>query len=187
MKEGKAVHEQQLVISIRQGDQAALHQVYKTHWPMVLRMVQMNSGNEADAKDIYQETVLVLYDNICDENFELLSKLKTYVYAIGRRLWLKHLRDTKSVDEQRLQSEWHEDVEHQLDQHDKKNSQQQVVNESMNGLGEPCKTILTDFFYGGYTMDEIAEKMGYTNAANAKNQKYKCLQRLKKMVKAKLL
>jgi hypothetical protein len=29
-------------------------------------------------------------------------------------------------------------------------------------------------------MDEIAEKFGYTNADNAKTQKYKCLQRLKK-------
>jgi hypothetical protein len=29
-------------------------------------------------------------------------------------------------------------------------------------------------------MDEIAEKFGYTNSDNAKNQKYKCLQRLKK-------
>jgi hypothetical protein len=29
-------------------------------------------------------------------------------------------------------------------------------------------------------MEEIAEKFGYTNADNAKTQKYKCLQRLKK-------
>ena len=52
----------------------------------------------------------------------------------------------------------------------------------MNDLGEPCKTIITDFFYGGLTMEEIAEKMGYTNAANAKNQKYKCFKRFKKLV-----
>jgi hypothetical protein len=29
-------------------------------------------------------------------------------------------------------------------------------------------------------MDDITEKFGYTNADNAKNQKYKCLKRLKK-------
>ena len=31
------------------------------------------------------------------------------------------------------------------------------------------------------TLEEITEKFGYTNADNAKNQKYKCLKRLKKM------
>jgi hypothetical protein len=30
-------------------------------------------------------------------------------------------------------------------------------------------------------METIREKFGYTNADNAKNQKYKCLQRLKKL------
>jgi hypothetical protein len=31
------------------------------------------------------------------------------------------------------------------------------------------------------SMEEITEKFGYTNADNAKNQKYKCLKRLKKV------
>ena len=52
---------------------------------------------------------------------------------------------------------------------------------SMNGLGEPCRTILEDYYVNKLSMMEICEKFGYTNADNAKNQKYKCLMRLKKM------
>jgi hypothetical protein len=48
-------------------------------------------------------------------------------------------------------------------------------------LGEPCRTLLEDFYMGNLTMEQISEKFGYTNADNAKNQKYKCLQRLKKI------
>ncbi len=51
----------------------------------------------------------------------------------------------------------------------------------MADLGEPCRTILEDFFIRGYSMQQITDKMGYTNADNAKNQKYKCLLRLKKI------
>ena len=52
---------------------------------------------------------------------------------------------------------------------------------SLACLGEPCRTIITDFYIADLGMEEIAAKFGYTNADNAKNQKYKCLQRLKKL------
>ena len=48
-------------------------------------------------------------------------------------------------------------------------------------LGEPCKTIMEDFYIHNRSMQEICERFGYTNADNAKTQKYKCLQRLKKL------
>jgi len=48
-------------------------------------------------------------------------------------------------------------------------------------LGEPCKTIIEDYYINNMSMQEICERFGYTNADNAKTQKYKCLQRLKKL------
>jgi hypothetical protein len=48
-------------------------------------------------------------------------------------------------------------------------------------LGEPCKTIIEEFYLNSRSMQEICEQFGYTNADNAKTQKYKCLQRLKKL------
>ena len=55
------------------------------------------------------------------------------------------------------------------------------MHESLGQLGEPCRTILEDFFIRDFSMQQITEKMGYTNTDNAKNQKYKCLIRLKKL------
>ncbi len=52
---------------------------------------------------------------------------------------------------------------------------------AMEGLGEPCKSIIQDFYIHELSMEDIAEKFGYTSADNAKNQKYKCLKRLKKI------
>lgn len=53
--------------------------------------------------------------------------------------------------------------------------------EALVMLGEPCKTLLEDFYLQDLSMQAITEKFGYTNADNAKNQKYKCLLRLKKL------
>ena len=62
------------------------------------------------------------------------------------------------------------------------NTSKRRMNFALSNLGEPCKTILVQYYYMKQTMQEIAAMFHYTNAENAKNQKYKCLQRLKKLV-----
>jgi DNA-directed RNA polymerase specialized sigma24 family protein len=52
---------------------------------------------------------------------------------------------------------------------------------ALGELGEPCKTLIEDFYIKQLSMSQISEKFGYTNADNAKTQKYKCLMRLKKL------
>ena len=37
-------------------------------------------------------------------------------------------------------------------------------------------------YYQKWSMKDIAEKFGFKNADTTKNQKYKCMQRLKKLV-----
>jgi len=56
-----------------------------------------------------------------------------------------------------------------------------MMEKAMNGLGEPCKSLLEAFYMQKRSMQEIASGFGYTNSENAKNQKYKCLMRLKKL------
>jgi DNA-directed RNA polymerase specialized sigma24 family protein len=56
-----------------------------------------------------------------------------------------------------------------------------IMERALNSLGEPCKSLLESFYIEKKSMDEIASLFGYTNADNAKNQKYKCLMRLKKL------
>jgi hypothetical protein len=48
-------------------------------------------------------------------------------------------------------------------------------------MGEPCKGILNAFYLENKSMTEIATHFGYTNAENAKTQKYKCLNRIRKL------
>jgi hypothetical protein len=55
------------------------------------------------------------------------------------------------------------------------------MEKAINNLGEPCKSLLEAFYMQKKNMQEIAASFGYTNPDNAKNQKYKCLMRLKKL------
>ena len=55
------------------------------------------------------------------------------------------------------------------------------MDRALNSLGEPCKSLLQGYYLKKMDMNALAAEFGYTNADNAKNQKYKCLMRLKKL------
>jgi hypothetical protein len=72
-------------------------------------------------------------------------------------------------------------VEEDMEVHDQRNSDFLMMEKALASIGEPCKSLLEAFYLQKRNMSEIAGNFGYTNADNAKNQKYKCLMRLKKL------
>jgi DNA-directed RNA polymerase specialized sigma subunit len=72
-------------------------------------------------------------------------------------------------------------VDDDLEQYEKQSADFEMMNKAIGSLGEPCKSLLEAYYLQKRNMQEIAESFGYTNADNAKNQKYKCLMRLKKI------
>ncbi|HLT74269.1 MAG TPA: sigma-70 family RNA polymerase sigma factor [Ohtaekwangia sp.] len=166
---------------IRKKNEVALRELYKTHYPMVYNLICTNSGTEQEAKDIYQEAVLAFYERARQPDFVLTCKIKTYLYAVSRRLWLKRLWEKKRFDVSIVDSDGFPGIEEEMTDFEEREKTFEIMNKSLDMLGEPCRSILEDFYLRDMNMEEIREKFGYTNADNAKNQKYKCLQRLKKI------
>lgn len=161
-----------------------LRVLYKKHYPPILKFILNNNGSEDDARDIYQESILVLYNNAQKENFILIASLSTYINAIARRMWLKHLNKNGKLVRIESEDDFTNDFSgsnEQVKTHEEKELQFSKMNSALAELGEPCKTLIEDFYVRQMSMDDIADKFGYTNSDNAKTQKYKCLQRLKKL------
>jgi RNA polymerase sigma factor (sigma-70 family) len=172
----------QFIQGLRTGNSEVLSALYKKYYTIVLKLVVSNSGSSDEAADIYQETVIVLYENVQKPAFELNCQLQTYIYSVAKRLWLKQLKKNGQTFLMREDgAETLADVSEDVEVHLKKENEFEKIEESLSALGEPCGTLIKDFYVNRLSMDDIAEKFGYTNADNAKNQKYKCLQRLKKL------
>ncbi|PIQ21659.1 MAG: RNA polymerase subunit sigma-70 [Cytophagales bacterium CG18_big_fil_WC_8_21_14_2_50_42_9] len=170
-----------LLAGIRNEEESALAYLYKHHYPMILHFVQNNNGTEDEAKDIYQEAVIVFYEKIRDQSLELNCQIKTYLYSICRRLWLKRLALKNRFAGMVTDSDSFIPVEEELAEIEEKEAKFKKMGEALVLLGEPCKTLIEDFYIQDLSMQSITEKFGYTNADNTKNQKYKCLMRLKKL------
>ena len=173
--------EQELIKGLALDDKTAIETIYKDNYGLIQNMVINNSGSEDDAKDIFQEALIVLYEKSKSGVFELNCQVRTYIYAVSKRLWLKRLQNRSRYDIIENGAEEAVTVEDDIVQHEKRNSQFGMMEHALAMIGEPCKSLLEAYYIGKQNMQEIAVAFGYTNADNAKNQKYKCLMRLRKL------
>lgn len=174
--------EEDVITGIKNDDQSTLSELYRAHYPLILNFIVNNKGDEQDAKDIYQEAFMVLIHNIKNEVFKAESKVRTYLYSICRRQWLKELHNRNRY---MIGYQDHEDyVEIDIqegDEIDEFRERYVRMENCLREIGEPCRSVIKMFYIQKRSMQDIAEEMGYTNASNAKTQKYKCLKRLKKV------
>lgn len=173
--------EQHLLEGLALNDRKAIETIYKQHYNMVQALILNNSGYPDDARDIFQEAMIVLYEKVKSGSFELNCQLKTYLYSVCRRLWLKRLGQLQRSFSEVENLQDTVPVEDELERHEQRHRDFQIMEHSLNSLGEPCRSLLKAYYLEMKSMVEIAGDFGYTNADNAKNQKYKCLMRLRKI------
>jgi RNA polymerase sigma factor (sigma-70 family) len=171
----------EMISRIRARDPKTLALVYKETFPMVLKHVVSNNGSKQDAQDVFQDAFYLLIQKANDPEFELTSLVSTYLVGVSKNLWLKKLTRT-NIDPALYTTELLLNEAEIEPAQEEQLARAKHMTESLNALGEPCKTLLVQYYYFRQTMKEIAVMLHYTNPENAKNQKYKCLQRLKKMV-----
>jgi RNA polymerase sigma factor (sigma-70 family) len=173
--------EQSLLRGLAENDTESIEIIYKNNFKIIQSFIINNNGTYDEAKDIFQEAMIALYEKAKSESFVLTCKINTYVYSICRRLWLKRLQQLGKYSNQLDSIEETVAVEEDFEKHIKKNAEYNIMDKALNSLGEPCKSLLEGYYFKQLGMQELAKEFGYTNADNAKNQKYKCLIRLKKL------
>ena len=170
------MNDQEIIEQIKRGDESAIDFLYKKNYRMMVKLILKNSGTEDEAKDIYQDALVVLWQKARNPEFVLSSKISTYLYSVCLNLWRKEL-ERKSRHTSSEGMDYGESMP--LDEKERSSIVQKCIGE----LGEACKQILIYYYYDRLSMAEIAEKMGFANADTAKTKKYKCKQELDKKIK----
>ena len=174
-------NEVDLLNKIRSGNSESFKFLYKKMYPVIANYIRLNGGSEEEARDVFQDAVVVLYRKLQIDTFELTCKLQTFLYSVSRNLWLNEIRSKSLFSaENEIKDDRAEIIETETNDNNIRNRIVQL-NNSIEKLGEPCAGLLKMFYIQNLSMNEIADLMNYTNADNAKNQKYKCLMRLKKI------
>ena len=170
-----------LLQGLANEDKNSIERIYREHFKMVQNLVVNNNGSTDDAADLFQESMIVLFEKVKTGGFELHCQLKTFIYAVSRRLWLKKLNQQQRYSSGAENMEDVPSVEEDMEMHESRQKEFSLMEAAMNKIGEPCKSLLEAYYLQKKQMQAIAADFGYTNADNAKTQKYKCLVRLKKL------
>lgn len=168
------------------NDRQYLGQVYLDHKDYCLRfMRRMTSDSDVlnALEDVYQDAIIALYENALKEGFSLNCSLQTYLNSVCRNQLLSRFRTRISPMgnmEDFLPEIDDELIEIKIKDEERFNAIEKAI-EVFKVNSVKCYEILRRFFYHRQRMEQIAQELGYTNAANAKNQKAKCQKRLKQI------
>jgi len=174
-------NEKALLQGLARSDKKAVEAIYKENYNMIQSLILNNNGSADDAKDIFQEAMIVLYERARSGSFELNCQIRTYIYSVCRRLWLKRLQQLNRYSSEVSDVIETVPVDDEIEDHERRNTEFEMMDKAIDSLGQPCRSLLEAYYLQKKSMQEIAVSFGYTNADNAKTQKYKCLMRLKKI------
>src|SRR6201994_3638174 len=127
-------NEQKLLEGLACNDRKAIEAIYKQHFNMVQSLILSNNGYPDDARDIFQEAMIVLYEKARSGSCELNSQLKTYLYSVCRRLWLKRLGQLQRLSPEVESLEETVPVEEELERQEQRNKDFMVMEQSLNNL-----------------------------------------------------
>lgn len=180
--------EAELLVQIQAGGierERALNYLFEKHVNFVHRGTNRYNLTEVEAKEVFLDSLLSLVSAIEKKQYKGDSKISTYLYRIYENRAKNKIRDRIRYENK---FSWIEEVPIMPDK--ARSMLQEMVNvEEMNWvekmldqMGSKCKEILIMQEFQGYSLDEIAEKLGYKSSRAVSTTKYRCLDKLKKIL-----
>lgn len=160
-----------------------MHDLYQSCFPAVLSYVTKNRGNREQAEDTYHDAFVAVWRNMQLGRFspDCEGAFKAYLTRIAKNKWIDFLRSkgfriTGGLDEQMSSADKAGTAtDDETDQYLTK-----VVG-AFGKLSAHCRELLAMYYYQDYSMKKIAEKHEWTEAT-ARNNKYRCLQKLRALI-----
>ncbi|WP_162623288.1 RNA polymerase sigma factor [Confluentibacter sediminis] len=161
--------------------------LYTSNYNKIELLVLRNSGTKEDAKDIYQDAFIAVWNNIKNNTFIPVNEraVQGYLYTIAKNKWMDILKSSRFKKTQYGfsnpslvdKSDYVEDVT------DKNLENEKLVStmEAFKILGQPCKELLTIFYFEKKSLRDIAIQL-QIDEASARNKKYRCMEKLRNMV-----
>lgn len=171
--------EENIIQKIKKGERVDFTPLYR-YFSLVENYILKNSGSKDDAKDIYQNTLVAFYKNAGKSDFELTVQLKTYLFSIAKNLWLKEIRNRSKIKTK--DTENFDQIDDTVGDFEQKEVLLTKMHFSLELLSENCRQLIRLFHFQAKNWAEIMALMGYKNEHAARNQKYKCLQKLKSLM-----
>lgn len=175
---------EEIIEGIRTRDNSVLQYIYKKYYPSVHHFILSNQGSSDDAKDIFQESIIIIYRKIKDEDhFMVSSSFKTFIYSVSRNLWLKQLRTRRYEDRKINDQQKFVELKEEPFRIDNEDLMMSLYQKHFRNLPADCQKILK-LSVSNITQKEIADALGFSSENYIKKRKHYCKEYLIRNIKA---
>ena len=156
--------DQRYLIGLLHNDNQIVEEIYRKFTPSIKNYILQNQGSEADAADIFQESLVDLYNQAKYKGLQLTCPFEPFFLLVCKRKWLNEIKKrgrqpvTKSTDDV---SDFGEDVFAAAEQAVREEDKARVFLQQFSRLGEKCRELLR-LTLTGDRQEKIAEAMGIT-------------------------
>lgn len=156
-------------------------QLYQTAFPLVAKYVSHMGGSFDEAKDVFQDALVIYYEKLATSGVALQYSERSYLLGIAKHLWTKKHK----------QNSRHSSLDDSLtgiaiEEHPRASSTDKLL-DLLHTSGQKCMELLRAFYYDKLPMRKIAGRFDFNSERSATVQKYKCLEKVRDIVKEKSL
>ena len=156
--------------------------LYESTFPAVARFASARKGSLQDAKDIFQDALVIFYEKTVEGKLEISVSDEAYILGIVKHLWIrKYKSDKKKVILNSIElliiipDDFYQEVK------------SAKLVQLLERAGKKCMELLSAFYYDKVPMADISNAFGYSSERSATVQKFKCLEKVRDIVKEKSL
>lgn len=168
-----------LLSKVKEGDALFLRDLYELNRASFIAWFQKSHRLEKyEALELYQKTYTIFYYNVKDEKITTLhSEISTYLIGIGKNLVKEKYR--QRVDSSLENISEVKVADYSIFDKEDETHMQALVRKILDRLEEPCKSILSLYYFRNFSLESIAQNLGYKNEGVVKKKKCLCLKKVR--------
>lgn len=171
-----------ILTGLKNSDNDVLRYVYRKYYSEIRFFVIRNSGSEEDAKDTFQEALIVIYKKLKGDGLELKCSFKTYLYSVSRIVWLRHLGNSRIQTDELSDNQVFVDFDDNMEELVSEQDRYSLYQKHFLTLHKDCQTILK-LFLEKVPLKEIQKRMNLKSEKYIKKRKFQCKEILVKRIK----
>ncbi len=182
---------EEILKGIVENDHRVMEYIYQKYFRSIKGFIVGNGGSDDDAWDVFQDGIVVVYEQVKNNQLALKNKFHTYFFTVCKYIWLKALRERdKKYYEQIENSREIEqislhDYKVEIDELIEKEKRIKLYNANFLKLSKECQKLLK-LMAEGYSIQEIADSFAYKSVGFAYKKRRICKERLIKLIKQEL-
>ncbi len=131
------------------------------YMPMIRLMVFRMGGTLEDAKDIFQDGLIIMLEKIDNNDFVLTCKFRTFLYIVCENLW-KSILDRRQAAANYISRRTEDESDDDFSEMQDNRLYEGIFYEVFDTLDPACQNILK-LYWEELTPDQIATRLGVTN------------------------